>query len=70
MAREATYTGVDTTLLSISFTSVNIGVAVGESGTIVVTADGGSTWQRSEAGTKSRLNAVDFAEDGVVWVEA
>ena len=32
-----------------------------------MTADGGRTWQQSDAGTSSRLNAVDFAGEAAMW---
>ena len=37
-------TGPATTLRGVSFTSSNIGTAVGHSGTILRTTDGGNTW--------------------------
>src|ERR1035438_8612212 len=47
-------------LTSVYFTDTNHGCAVGESGTIVKTADGGSTWTLQNSGTMQRLTSVAF----------
>ena len=47
-------------LTSVYFTDTNHGCAVGESGTVVKTTDGGSTWTLPNSGTTIRLNSVAF----------
>ena len=47
-------------LLSVYFTDANTGLAVGGYGTIVKTADGGTTWTTLACGTTSSLGSVYF----------
>ena len=49
-------------LHAVSFTDANNGIAVGDSGTIVRTTDGGTTWVKQTAGTDSYLNDVSFTD--------
>jgi photosystem II stability/assembly factor-like uncharacterized protein len=52
--------GTTNTLNSVYFTEVNTGYAVGDSGTILKTMDGGSNWQLQNSGVSSSLNSVYF----------
>lgn len=45
-------------LLGVSFGSLNRGIAVGDSGMILGTSDGGTTWAIQASGTTRRLNSV------------
>jgi photosystem II stability/assembly factor-like uncharacterized protein len=56
-------TGFTNTLNSVHFTDVNNGVAVGEFGSIIKTANGGSTpWTPLNANTNELLTAVQFID--------
>jgi photosystem II stability/assembly factor-like uncharacterized protein len=46
------------------------GWAVGELGTVMVTVDGGTTWQRQQTGTQLPLSSVTFVNAQVGWVTA
>jgi photosystem II stability/assembly factor-like uncharacterized protein len=52
--------GTTLNLNSVSFVSANVGTAVGDSGIILRTSDGGVTWQTQSSGTQRRLLAVSF----------
>lgn len=47
-------------LNSIAFADANVGLAVGDRGTVLRTEDGGDTWKVIESGTLARLEAVTF----------
>ena len=49
-------------LSAVCFTDANTGTAVGESGTILRTTDGGTTWTSQSNGTTVRLNGVCFTD--------
>ena len=53
----------DASLRSISFANENSGVAVGALGTIVVTQDGGKSWQDAESTTLAHLDDVLCIDD-------
>ncbi|MCV2352880.1 YCF48-related protein [Paucibacter sp. B2R-40] len=53
---------------SISFSSAKQGVAVGNGGRIIVTQDGGLTWQSRFSGTATELRRVVYADASTVWV--
>lgn len=57
---------VKNSLMSVHFRDERHGVAVGLSGTAVVTADGGQTWREGPQLTREHLNCVVW--DGVSWV--
>jgi len=55
-------------LRSITFSSNNIGWAVGDGGVIYKTTDGGLNWSSQTSGTTKLLNSVDFVNDLEGWV--
>jgi len=52
---------------SIVFISQTNGWITGSGGTILHTADGGTTWDFQETGVNETLNAVHFTDDGNGW---
>ncbi len=54
--------GTTNHLRGVSFMDVNTGIAVGDSGTILRTTDGGTTWTPQSSGTMSALWEVTFAD--------
>ena len=54
--------GTTKNLLSVYFTDANIGYAVGDSGTIINTTNGGINWTIQNSGITSRLNSVFFTD--------
>jgi photosystem II stability/assembly factor-like uncharacterized protein len=54
-------------LLRMSFANDQIGLAVGEAGTIQRTIDGGVTWALQEAPTRKLLNDVAAIDDSHAW---
>ena len=50
------------TLMGISFANTDVGAAVGTSGTILWTIDGGDNWVAQDSGTDHHLYAVDLAD--------
>jgi len=52
--------------MSVFFRDEQNGVAVGLSGTVLLTADGGATWERMPPMTREHLNSVIW--DGAHWV--
>ena len=59
--------GVTSVLLDVEFVSDRRGWAVGESGVIIATSDGGDTWTRQSSGYELTLNAVEFADERNGW---
>ena len=53
------------TLNSVIFTDANTGYAVGESGTIIKTIDGGLNWTVLPTGTSNFLFSVCFANSNI-----
>jgi photosystem II stability/assembly factor-like uncharacterized protein len=51
-----------TSLLAVSFVDANIGTAVGDSGTILRTSDGGDSWTLQSSGTHAALLGVSFVD--------
>ena len=49
-------------LFGVSFPDVNTGTAVGDSGTILRTTDGGANWVSQTSGTIQRLKGVSFSD--------
>jgi photosystem II stability/assembly factor-like uncharacterized protein len=49
-------------LRSVFFTDVNTGYAVGDSGTILKTTNGGSNWEMKSSGVTSNLYSVQFTD--------
>jgi photosystem II stability/assembly factor-like uncharacterized protein len=60
--------GTTAELLSVTFTDVNYGSAVGTSGTILSTTNAGSTWITQTSGTSSDLIWVDFYNSSLGYV--
>jgi len=52
----------------VHFADVRIGWAVGNTGTILSTHDGGSTWVVQNGGTNRGLNSVHFVDAHTGWV--
>jgi photosystem II stability/assembly factor-like uncharacterized protein len=50
-------------LRALAFADENHGLAVGEEGVIVATADGGRTWERRDGGTKENLSDIQMVGD-------
>ncbi|MGB2868885.1 MAG: YCF48-related protein [Bacteroidota bacterium] len=59
--------GVTTTLYDVFFVDSLRGWAVGESGTIIGTVNGGSTWQPQASGTTAELRKVCFVDSLYGW---
>jgi len=55
-------------LNDVSFVSVNLGWAVGDSGTIVKTSNGGRTWVKQNSETRESLWSTYFSNDHTGWV--
>ena len=49
-------------LNAVIFTDLNIGFAVGDSGTILKTTDGGGSWLIQTSGTSNALRGVSFID--------
>lgn len=65
--RSAAVSGTDVDLRGVAtyFGSADpAAVAVGDAGTILRTADRGSTWTRVDSGTTATLHAVQFTSEG------
>jgi len=54
--------GTANNLRSVHFVDADNGFAVGDSGTILKTIDGGATWNNPVSGTSEQLNSVFFAD--------
>jgi photosystem II stability/assembly factor-like uncharacterized protein len=54
--------GTTKTLHSVYFTDANTGYAVGDSGTILKTTNGGTNWDMKYSGTSSNLYSVQFTD--------
>ena len=57
--------GTVNTLISVYFVNSQNGVAVGDSGTILKTSNGGSTWTKIISGTNETLYSTSFANDTI-----
>ncbi len=55
-------------LLAVDFVDASTGWAVGQSGTIIRTSDGGATWTGQVSGTTWDLTGVSFADTQHGWV--
>lgn len=58
-------TGAPLAILSASFSSPRVGIAVGRSGTIIRTTDGGETWANQASGVGNELVKVAMLNDTV-----
>ena len=58
---------VDSTLLSVYFLDADNGWAVGESGQMVETTNGGKTWDELPSGVRTRLWDVHFVDSNRGW---
>ena len=59
--------GVSTNLEDVFFTDNQNGWAVGESGVILHTSDGGQTWAAQTSGTSIKLYTVYFIDNQTGW---
>ncbi|MBI3194792.1 MAG: T9SS type A sorting domain-containing protein, partial [Ignavibacteriae bacterium] len=59
--------GITKNLHGVSFPNQNNGCAVGDSGFIVVSNNGGNTWSLSYSGTSQNLYGVDFTDTLYGW---
>jgi len=59
--------GITVTLYSVQFLDANNGFAVGDSGTIIFTNDGGTTWQKQRSRTVNRLEDIFFSDKKHGW---
>ena len=57
--------GVTVCLNSVYFTDINTGYAVGDSGTVIKTIDGGTNWFIQVSGTNRRLNSVKLIDNNI-----
>ncbi len=55
-------------LNSVHFVNDKIGWVVGNSGVILYTTDGGTTWTEQTSSVTTALNSVHFADDKIGWV--
>ncbi|MHB0976025.1 MAG: YCF48-related protein [Candidatus Aquicultorales bacterium] len=55
-------------LWSVRFTDINTGWAVGASGRIIKTSDGGLTWVKQVSGSEDILTSADFIDGNTGWV--
>jgi hypothetical protein len=55
--------GTANTLNGVFFTSSNVGIAVGDNGTVLRTTDGGGTWTTQPSGSLAQLQAICFADN-------
>ena len=59
--------GTGSNLAGVSFVNVDRGWAVGDSGTILATGNGGATWSAQASGTANNLAGVSFVEASHGW---
>ena len=57
-----------TDLRRIRFADKNVGVAVGDAGTLLRTADAGATWKAVDAGVKTSFYGLTFADAKHGWI--
>ena len=55
-------------MVSVYFTDINNGFAVGTNGIIVRTSNGGINWENSASGTSNDLTSVFFADQNKGWI--
>jgi len=56
--------GITATLRDVAFAGPNVGIAVGDGGTVVRTVDGGAYWQSVDVGTAATLRSVAVSPSG------
>ena len=59
--------GTTTSLLDVQFTDTNHGWAVGDSGIVIATTDGGTTWSTQNSGTTTSLRGAQFTDTNHGW---
>ena len=57
-------------LNDIVFVNASMGWAVGDSGTILHTSNGGETWSYQESGTTANLNSIYIMDENNGWIAA
>jgi len=55
------------TLYDVTFVDSSLGWAVGDSGTIIYTTDGGGVWTIQTSGTTVNLKSLDFVDQNLGW---
>jgi len=60
-------TGTSSYLNNVKFVTTNVGWAVGASGTIESTVDGGAHWASQNSGTSSDLTGIDAISTSTAW---
>jgi photosystem II stability/assembly factor-like uncharacterized protein len=65
--KQAAASGTDEGLRSVSLIGGQVGWAVGQSGTVLTTSDGGATWTAQTSGTLFSLNDVHFIDARTGW---
>ena len=61
-------TGTIQELFSIAFADMNVGWAVGQSGTILRTSNGGTNWIPEASGVTSELDRIVVRQDSTGWI--
>ena len=64
---QAQNSGTTRALRSVHFVDVNTGWAVGDSGTILKTVNGGSSWSAESSGVNRGLHSVYFINSNMGW---
>ena len=64
---ESQISGTSNQLFSVNFTNSNTGFAVGISGTILKTTNGGTNWENQQSGISPWLHSVYFVDDNTGW---
>jgi len=62
------FSGTDSDLNAVIFSTPDVGFAVGTSGTMVKTQDGGESWQPLNTGTGQNLTDVVFLDQENLWI--
>ena len=71
LAQSGWYTqssGTSNDLNAVFFSCLNVGWAVGDSNTVITTADGGANWTEQNAGAAGDLHSVFFIDLNTGWI--
>ena len=60
--------GQSTILKNVYVFDVNTAIAVGDSGTIIKTTNGGTNWVSQTSGTSNMINSVYFVDSNTGWI--
>jgi len=58
----------DVPMYGVSFANANVGIAVGDSGALFRSSDGGETWTRQDSGTINPLLSVSLVDENIATV--